>query len=551
MPVLELSQGGEFHAEYLLRKNQGQETVYRSKNPDGHTGKSYHILQSGPKLLEPFRTPSKILLVRIQADTLSFRLTLTSRQRSISVAPCRLGKQFPEWGRPRFVNAFYPGTGWLDIQTHYNGTIGQNVPAFRDAASYLYGVAGRAAEFPLETLKWAGGKVNLWQHSRRNVKDVSGEDSNSPENVRSMTDGYQAQQNRIFGQNQLAPPSSLGDAETAQALAPRAGVPPSPRAPSDDSNSFGNRLVSLAGIDPLNSARPVPRQDRDLLKYYSVDPAEWRIDRPSNGPSDNIFDTRLGNWDATPAGGSGDANSPLLRALEKYRRSAAPDGPSSIAGAPSLLPSNVSEPGFGSKGADELYAARNRAARLLGGAGGYVGDSLIPSAQAASLSPPLYGSSTTDADGSPPPLPIRRLVGRIVDDPRTSAFDSGAPTAPSNGFPVSDRGGSFDDRFGNWASTGAGDTPQQSQDSAPSYSEMLHQYLNQPAAGQSQAPASAPGIDALNPYQSAPPTVAPPVYSTPTGNGAIEKWIASLAGVDPDDPTQFQVPPIFSPLYRR
>jgi hypothetical protein len=80
---------------------------------------------------------------------------------------------------------------------------------------------------------------------------------------------------------------------------------------------------------------------------------------------------------------------------------------------------------------------------------------------------------------------------------------------------------------------------------------MLHQYLNQPAAGQSQVPASSPVINAPNPYQSVPPIVAPPDYSIPTGNGSIEKWIASLAGVDPDDPTQFQVPPIFSPLYRR
>jgi hypothetical protein len=33
-------------------------------------------------------------------------------------------------------------------------------------------------------------------------------------------------------------------------------------------------------------------------------------------------------------------------------------------------------------------------------------------------------------------------------------------------------------------------------------------------------------------------------------SGSIGQWIRSLAGVDPQDPTQF-VPPIFSPLYRR
>ena len=190
--------------------------------------------------------------------------------------------------------------------------------------------------------------------------------------------------------------------------------------------------------------------------------------------------------------------------------------------------------------------------RILDSVGRYIGDRLITPAGGASA-PLLYGSSMTDVDGSPTPLPVRRLVGRIVDDPRTSAFDSGAAAAPSpsNGFPVSGRGDSFGDRFGNWASTGAGDTAQQSQESVPSYSEMLHQYLNQPPAGPSQAPASAPGINAPNSYQPVPPIVPRPDYSAAIGNGAIEKWIASLAGVDPDDPTQFQVPPIFSPLYRR
>jgi hypothetical protein len=46
----------------------------------------------------------------------------------------------------RFTNAFLPKTGWLDIQTHYNGTSGDNVPAFRDGASYVFGVAGHAAK---------------------------------------------------------------------------------------------------------------------------------------------------------------------------------------------------------------------------------------------------------------------------------------------------------------------------------------------------------------------------------------------------------------------
>ena len=186
-------------------------------------------------------------------------------------------------------------------------------------------------------------------------------------------------------------------------------------------------------------------------------------------------------------------------------------------------------------------------ARLLNGIGRYIGDSLItPAGGGASLSPPRYGNSTTDADGSPSPLPVRRLVGRIFDDSRAAAFETGAPAAPSpfDGFLSSDRADLLGDSFGNRISTGAGDAAQQSQDSTPPYSEMFRQYLNQltPSSSNTNAP---------TPYQSVPPMFAPPGYSSATGNGSIEKWIASLAGVDPDDPTQFQVPPMFSPFYQR
>jgi hypothetical protein len=45
---------------------------------------------------------------------------------------------------------------------------------------------------------------------------------------------------------------------------------------------------------------------------------------------------------------------------------------------------------------------------------------------------PLSGSVAPDGVRvtDQPPLPVRRLVGRIVDDRRTSAFETGAPAAP-------------------------------------------------------------------------------------------------------------------------
>jgi hypothetical protein len=112
---------------------------------------------------------------------------------------------------------------------------------------------------------------------------------------------------------------------------------------------------------------------------------------------------------------------------------------------------------------------------------------------------------------------------------------------------------------------------------------MLLQYLNEQTAGQGQAPASSLGINAPNPYQPVPPLFAPPDYSSayggassvgnsraamldPTnppplfapsnyyaapGGDSIQRWIASLAGVDPDDPGQPSTLPMFSQLYQR
>jgi hypothetical protein len=158
----------------------------------------------------------------------------------------------------------------------------------------------------------------------------------------------------------------------------------------------------------------------------------------------------------------------------------------------------------------------------------------------------------TGADQQHVHYQLKDSAGTLVNP---SAFwDRQAPVNPNPDPPAflsSDRVGSFGGRFGSRASTGAGDTPQQSQDSTPPYGEMFIHYLNQLTAGESQAPESSSNINAPTPYQSVPLIFAPPDYSSATGNGSIEKWIASLAGVDPDDPTQFPVPPIFSPLYRR
>jgi hypothetical protein len=80
--------------------------------------------------------------------------------------------------------------------------------------------------------------------------------------------------------------------------------------------------------NPINTTTPMP---------FPLDaPAAPLV--PNNGftaPDRHGFlDNRSGNWGVAATTGAGDASSPALRALEKYRRSAAPDDPASVQGAP-------------------------------------------------------------------------------------------------------------------------------------------------------------------------------------------------------------------------
>jgi Ca2+-binding RTX toxin-like protein len=97
------------------------------------------------------------------------------------------------------VAAFWPGTGFLDIQTHYNGEVGGNVPLFRAGASVVFGAVGAAANYPLAELMAGGGFVNLFQSlDPKNKIDLSGTAFNNPLNVESMKTGYNTQLNGGF-----------------------------------------------------------------------------------------------------------------------------------------------------------------------------------------------------------------------------------------------------------------------------------------------------------------------------------------------------------------
>jgi hypothetical protein len=245
---------------------------------------------------------------------------------------------------PALKKSFLPGTGELDIQTHYNGATGDNVPAFRDAASYIFGVAGHAAGIPLDVLKAGGGAVNLRQYRQGNVRDISGDAFNSPENVNSMTDGYRAQQNRVFGQNQTAfPPPVLS----------KAGIDggPSPASSPDSSPSSPVRVQQASPATP--SGTPSRNSNALAPPPESEGPIGLFSGKPMRFLFTPIFQTR------TPSDGDPDRRSALddmiwngwgSRAFSPDAGTAQPLLPdrriSSASGNVSDSLSNKSSPGF-------------------------------------------------------------------------------------------------------------------------------------------------------------------------------------------------------------
>jgi hypothetical protein len=95
------------------------------------------------------------------------------------------------------------------------------------------------------------------------------------------------------------------------------GTPPPTAGPPVNSGTFENRFGNR-GSSPARVAPPTAP------------------DRPES------FDPRFGSWGSVPASASGDSSLPVLRALEKYGRSAAPDGPAptSAQGIPAAMPAS-------------------------------------------------------------------------------------------------------------------------------------------------------------------------------------------------------------------
>jgi hypothetical protein len=182
-------------------------------------------------------------------------------------------------------------------------------------------------------------------------------------------------------------------------------APPAlPVAPSNDRSSFGDRFGKW-GSSPAASSPP-----------------------PATDPPGS-FDNRFGSWGSVPTGSFGETRSPVLRALEKYRRSDVPDG--------AVSTSAQAEPPAAPALQPDIAGKRPMPVR-----GKFIGDRLIAPAAAASPSGPLltvsippnllreqsgFGDRSEKAPGAPSPDPRLRRV--------SSAFPDITPPNPNQPVP--------------------------------------------------------------------------------------------------------------------
>ena len=176
-----------------------------------------------------------------------------------------------------------------------------------------------------------------------------------------------------------------------------------------------------------------------------------------------LLDGRSENWSSSPAEDADRFRSPVLRELQKYRQFAA----SGVAAAPLFA---VLDLGI----AHAASAVGNGAGRPSGGVLKWIGDGLIPPAEASpskllpqgGAAPDFLGDSVgpiSDAGEAASPLAKdnrRYLSKRVVG--QGSAFDTGAPVVPfvpSSASLAPDYPSSFEDRFGNWTSAGSAKQP--------------------------------------------------------------------------------------------
>jgi hypothetical protein len=123
--------------------------------------------------------------------------------------------------------------------------------------------------------------------------------------------------------------SFAGAALQAGELPPAAGVAHDPAGPPGELLEFfapGLNEPLRAPIGPRRETGDVARRSFDKrFGEWASSPAGPALPSAAGDP-DSLHD-RFGNWGSVPTASAVDTRSPVLRALEKYRTSAAPDGP--------------------------------------------------------------------------------------------------------------------------------------------------------------------------------------------------------------------------------
>jgi hypothetical protein len=297
--------------------------------------------------------------------------------------------------------------------------------------------------------------------------------------------------------------------------------------------------IGTGNTTPLNQTASMPWYSSPAVtgNYNPTDNFSW-----NNVPT-GIFGS--GNRGPSPAGGPGGAPSPVIRAPQKDRRSAAPDGTawasaqgatsttpafqqdaaysptgdfygnfprmSVVAAAPSPTASNGSGSGSGPRITDALNAAGKRAVPVLTRVGKFIGHSLITPVEGASPSGPLLrdptapnlpGDETRGIDSS---KPTRRLGRRIANPSAGGPNDRRPPPAPEL---------------------------QESQGPL-SLMDACLQYLTRLNGNKPQA----------SMFDPAAPTAPLDTSDRNSPGGSVADWIASLAGVDPQNPAQLASSP--------
>jgi hypothetical protein len=183
-------------------------------------------------------------------------------------------------------------------------------------------------------------------------------------------------------------------------------------------NEYKNDLDRLDANTTPDVPDPQNSFDGHFGKWGSV-PASAAPPAAPDRPES--FDNRFGNWGSAPAGGFGDSSSPVLRALERNRRSAAPDGSAPAPAQAASLATPMFQPDSAGTG---------------GVLGKYFDASVMPPVQGVSPSWPSFASSTapdfsTDETGSVNDMPVRILSRRVLNPSPTGVLGDTVPAAPS------------------------------------------------------------------------------------------------------------------------